>query len=267
MLKKLGEITIKPIIGFCRNFKTYWNEKNYIMIGISFLLSLILFGLMIAVIILFIISILILGSRHIGAVTIIGGITLLYLAVYDKYAKDQSLQVAQDMPPMIDQNLALLHNYAQNGYRDMRLIVFKTLKAIGEIIGFTSPHMLLDIECLEKYYINSDCIFYNFNIKKADITKTLSDEELDDDIKILQDTFCDLWKKGEFPNVVLQTYVDNSGVILPPVSFCLMTDLGTHVELLVTYSSPAYVAFLKGTELEQSITPNNGYDMNDSHML
>lgn len=267
MYHKLIKFFLKPVIYLGKIYKQYKEEENYIMMILFLLSSFVIFVSLLMLLLIAMIKLFILGSKHIGVVTLTGGIVFLYWTVYDRYIKNQSLQVAQDVPPMIDSNLALLHTYAQNGYRDMRLIVFKTMKAVGEVIGFVPPHMLNEIECIEKYFINNNCIFYTFNIKKTDITKLISDEELNEDIRIIQDSFNELWKKGEFPTITLQTYLDNSGVILPPISFCLLTDMGISVELIVTYTNPAYVAFLKSTELEQSATPSNGYDMNDSHML
>jgi len=109
-------------------------------------------------------------------------------------------------------------------------------------------------------------LFYIFTLIKENVSQNFSKNELYDSLNILESTFLELWQKGSFPTINLQTYTDNSGVILPPVSFVEIDDLGTTLQLFVVYTSPASVDFIKSTKQAQN-TSGNGYDKDDSRML
>lgn len=110
--------------------------------------------------------------------------------------------------------------------------------------------MYLDIETVKKFNINYNCVFYQFSIQKTGIHKIFSDEELDEDVRILQDGFDELWHKGAFPSISLKTYTDSNGTILSPVS--ILMDIGNKILIQAVYTSSAYVAFLNNMTNKQT---------------
>ena len=262
--KLIFNTILEPIIDFNKKAKKYKKKKEYGKIAIVFLLSLlyelaILFDL--AAIIFLIIYF---ANNHIGVVCVCSTIIFLYWLVKVKYVdKPQE----QEKAVVEDKAYEELKKYAQNGYRDMRLIVFRVVQTVGEALGMKHSRMLTDIESnIEKFFIKNGAVYYIFDIKKEDINQKYTEEELDDAKNILENTFMELWHKGTFPNIQMSTYTDNGGVILPPVTFVLLSDMGTYFELYVTFTSPASVDFIKSAKQEKNAT-NNGYDNDDSRLL
>lgn len=254
----------KPILWFWACAQNYKKTKEYGKMLITFFLSLLLVALMGFTIFILLLCLFIFCRKHIGVTVTISAVIWLYWAVWNKHFANTPVQ---DPAPVEDPNMVLLRNNAINGYRDMKTIIFRLLKEYGNMIGVHSPVMYLDIETLEKYNINCNCVFYQFSIGKADIHKQFSDEELDEDAKILQDGFDELWHRGAFPSISLQTYTDNNGTILPPVSICTLMDIGNKILIQTVYTSPAYVAFLNNIWQEQNTSQNIGYDTTDSRLL
>jgi len=98
------------------------------------------------------------ANKYIGIVCVISSIIFLYWFVKVKYVDEP--QQDQIQTAVEDKAYEELKTYAKNGYTDMRLIVFKTVQTIGEAIGVKRPKMLIEIESIEKYFINNGCVFY-----------------------------------------------------------------------------------------------------------
>lgn len=263
LLYKILCILISPITWFWDNIPRYMKRKQYTKIVISLLLSLLLMAMIAFDIIGFAYIIIMFANNHVWLVCIISGIAILYWYVKQKHT---NIEPEQGQSPTEEKEEDQLKAYARNGYRDMRLIIFKTIQAIGEALGMKPPRMLSDIESVDKFFINYGCVFYQFSISKEDLNKKFSDAELEDTRKVLEDTFLELWSKGEFPSITLSTYTNNDGVILPPVTFILVSDMGRNLEILVTFTTPASVEFLKRTQQKRNAT-NSGYDKDDSRLL
>lgn len=254
---------LQPVIDFNRKAKKYKRKKEYGKIAIAFLLSLLyelalLFDLT-AVLFLAVY----LASKHIAIVCVVCAVIYWYWLVKVKYVDEPQ---KQEQTLAEDRAYEELKTYARNGYRDIRLIVFKTIQTVGEAIGIKKPRLLNEIETIDKFFINYGCVFYQFNAVKEDANRKFSNDELEDARKVLEDTFLELWSRGEFPSISMSTYTDNNGVILPPVSFVLVSDMGRFLEVLVTFTTPASVDFIKRTRQEKNAT-NNGYDKDDSRLL
>lgn len=263
LIYKILNLLISPIIWFWDNVPKYAKRKQYAKIVISLLISLLLMAMIAFDIIGFAYIIIMFANNHLWLVCIISGLGILYWNVREKHS--QTVQ-KQEQSTIEEKEEQQLKEYARNGYRDMRLIVFKTVQTIGEALGMKKPKIFGDIESVDKFFINHGCVFYQFNVSKEDINKKFSDEELEDSRKVLDDTFLELWHKGEFPSIEMHTYTDNKGAILPPVSFILVSDMGRNLEILVTFTTPATVDFLKRTQQERNAT-NTGYDQDDSRLL
>lgn len=263
LLYKILCLLISPIKWFWDNIPKYVQLKQYTKVVISLLLSLFLMAMIAFDIIGFAYIIIMFANNHMWLVCIISGIAILYWYVKQKHTDTRQEQVQS---PVEEKEEQQLKEYARNGYRDMRLIVFKTVQTIGEALGMKPPRLLSDIESVDKFFINYGCVFYQFNISKEDLNKKFSDAELDDTRKVLDDTFLELWSQGAFPSISMSTYTDNNGVILPPVSFILVSDMGRNLEILATFTTPASVDFLKRTQQERNAT-NSGYDKDDSRLL
>lgn len=263
LIYKILSMLISPITWFWAHIPKYVKRKQYAKIVISLLISLLLLAMIAIDIIGFAYIIIMFANDHIWLVCIISGIAILYWYVKQKHP---TIGQEQEQSPSEEKEEQQLKEYARNGYRDMRLIVFKTVQTIGEALGMKPPRMLSDIESVDKFFINYGCVFYQFNISKEDLNKKFSDAELEDTRKVLDDTFLELWSQGAFPSITMQTYTDNNGVILPPVSFVLVSDMGRNLEILATFTTPASVDFLKRTQQERNTT-NSGYDKDDSRLL
>ncbi len=263
LLYKILCMLISPITWFWNKIPKYVKRKQYTKIVISLFISLLLMAMIAFDIIGFAYIIIMFANNHIGLVSIISGIAILYWYVKQKHP---TIGQEQEQSPSEEKEEQQLKEYARNGYRDMRLIVFKTVQTIGEALGMKPPRMLSDIESVDKFFINYGCVFYQFNIAKGDLNKKFSDTELEDTRKVLEDTFLELWSQGAFPSITLSTYTNNDGVILPPVSFILVSDMGRNLEILVTFTTPSSVDFLKRTQQERNAT-NSGYDKDDSRLL
>ena len=263
LIYKTLYLLISPITWFWSNIQKYVKRKEYTKIIISLLLSLLLMAMIAFDIIGFAYILIMFANNHMWLVCIISGIAILYWYVKQKH---QTIGQEQVQPPAEEKEEQQLKEYARNGYRDMRLIVFKTVQAIGEALGMKPPRMLSDTESVDKFFINYGCVFYQFIASKEDINRKFSDDELDDARKVLEDTFLELWSQGAFPSITLSTYTNNDGVILPPVTFILVSDMGRNLEILATFTTPASVDFLKRTQQERNAT-NSGYDKDDSRLL
>ena len=264
VLYKILTLLISPVTWFWDNIPKYVKRKQYSKIVISFLLSLLLMAMIAFDIIGLAYIIIMFANNHIWIVCILSGICILYWKVKEKHS---NIVPEQEQILVEKQEEEKLKAYARNGYRDMRLIVFKTVQTVGEALGMKHLRMLTDIESsIEKFFINNGAVYYIFDIKKEDINQKYTEEELDDAKNILENTFMELWHKGDFPNIQMSTYTDNGGVILPPVIFVLLSDMGTYFELYVTFTSPASVDFIKSAKQGQNAT-NNGYDNDDSRLL
>lgn len=262
LIYKILRLLISPITWFWDNIPRYVKRKQYAKIVISFLISLLLMAMIAFDIIGFAYIIIMFANNHIWLVCIISGIAILYWNVKEKHSN-----IGQEQTQSVEeQEEQQLKEYARNGYRDMRMIIFKTIQKIGLAIGMKNLRMFSEIESVDKYFINHGCAFYQFNAPKEDINRKFSDDELEDARKVLEDTFLELWHKGEFPSIKMQTYTDNNGVILPPVTFILVSDMGRILEIFVTFTTPASVDFLKRTQQERNAT-NSGYDKDDSRLL
>lgn len=261
LVYKILSLLISPIIWFWNNIPKYVKKKHYAKVVISFLISLLLMAMIAFDLLALAYIIIMFANNHLGLVCLISGIGILFWQV-----KAKTSNTAQEQTVAEDKAYEELKAYARNGYRDMRLIVYKTLQTISEAIGIKKPRLLNEIESVEKYYINQGCAFFQFNALKEDINRKFSDDELEDARKVLEDTFLELWHKGEFPSIEMRTYTDNNGVILPPVSFILVSDMGRTLEIFVAFTTPATVDFLKRTRQESNAT-TNGYDKDDSRLL
>ena len=263
LIYKILNLLISPIIWFWDNVPKYAKRKQYAKIVISLLISLLLMAMIAFDLIGFAYIIIMFANNHLWLVCIISGLGILYWNVREKYS--QTVQ-KQEQSTIEEKEEQQLKEYARNGYRDMRLIVFKTVQAIGEALGMKAVRMLSDIESVDKYYINRGCIFYIFDIKKENINQKYMEAELEDAKNVLESTFMELWDKEAFPTVQMSTYTDNDGVILPPVIFVLLSDMGSYFELYTAFVSPASVEFIKSAKQGQNST-NTGYDQDDSRLL
>lgn len=264
ILYKIFTLLISPITWFWDNIPKYVKRKQYAKIVISFLLSLLLMA-MIAFDLLGLAYIIItFANQHLWLVCFISGIGILYWNVKEKHSNTVP---EQEQILVEKQEEEQLKAYARNGYRDIRLIVFRVVQTVGEALGMKHPRMLADIEAsIEKFFITNGAVYYIFDIKKENINQKYTEEELEDSRSVLENTFMELWHKGSFPNTQMSIYTDNSGVILPPVIFVLLSDMGTYLELYVTFTSSASVDFIKSAKQEKNDT-NNGYDNDDSRLL
>lgn len=258
LMYKILCLLTSPIKWFWDNIPKYVKQKQHAKIVISFFISLLLMAIIAFDIIGLAYIIIMFANNHLLIASIISGIAILYW-----YVKQKHTTIRQEREQPVEETE---EKDARNGYRDMRLIVFKTVQTIGEALGIRSPKMLTDIESVNKYYLNNGCVFYLFDIKKENINQKYTEEELEDSINVLKNTFMELWHKNAFPTVQMSTYTDNSGVILPPVIFVLLSDMGSYLELYVAFASPATVDFIKSSKQGQNAT-GNGYDKNDSHLL
>lgn len=263
LYKIIFNTMLEPVINFNRKAKKYKKKKEYGKIAIAFILSLLYEFAIIFDLAVILFSIIYFTNNHIGIVCVCSTIFFLYWLVKVKYVDKQQ---EQEHAVAEDKAYEELKAYARNGYRDMRLIVFKTIQMIGEALEMRKPKIFGDVESVDKFFINYGCVFYQFNVLKEDISRKFSDEELDDAKKVLEDTFLELWNKGEFPSISMSTYTDNNGVILPPISFILVSDMGRFFEIFVAFTTPATVEFIKRARQERNTT-NNGYDKDDSRLL
>lgn len=261
IIYKILSLLLSPVTWFWDNIPKYVKRKQYAKIVISFLISLLLIAMIAFNIIGLAYIIIVFANNHLGLVCFISGIGIVYWNVKQKHSNIEPEQSTAE-----EKEEQQLKEYAHNGYRDMRLIVFKTVQTVGEALGMKSVRMLTDIENIQKYCIENGCIIYIFDIKKDNINQKYTEDELDDSRSILENTFMELWHKGAFPTVQMCTYTDSNGVILPPVTFVLLSDMGTYFELYIAFTSPSSVDFVKTVKQERN-GANNGYDKDDSRLL
>lgn len=263
IIYKILSFLISPVTWFWENIPKYVKKRQYVKVAINFLLALLLMAMIAFDILALAYIIIMFANNHMGLVCLISAIGILFWQV-----KVRSANTEQAPPPITAEETEeqQLKVYARNGYRDMRLIVFKTVQAIGEALDMKAVRMLSDIESVDKYYINRGCIFYIFDIKKENINQKYTEAELEDAKNVLESTFMELRDKEAFPTVQMSTYTDNDGVILPPVIFVLLSDMGSYFELYTAFVSPASVEFIKSAKQGQNST-NTGYDQDDSRLL
>lgn len=195
----------------------------------------------------------------------IGCIIWIYWAVWQKmHKKSEKLEEYID----ITQDLKQLYASAQKGYPPMRTIIFQTLKRSANDIMAKPPRALGEIEVMEeKYIIENNIIFYQFQLPKADIKYQCMSDDIEEFKLILQTTFNQLWQAGNFPQIALQMQSDTYSNMYDPVIIDRIDDLGNIYLIQTVFTTTAYMEQVRRFKENAILKSDVVYDPTDSNFL